>query len=245
MDKYSHAEACRDSLGRMGITTVQMCLSRTDIGSRVRTPSPGLPKKAIPSNNPPSSIPVRHVQQWKSPPPEPARRKRPVPQFDMNLEDIFNETLPTTKLPPEPPSYAQAPPSLNSLLPDQNQRQGQRPRLPPPQQQFQQQSEYAESSLPKPPLSLYNNNPSTSGTTSSLQTNSPFSLDFLEFDFGDSNTVPGDPQLEQNKKQSGPSLGSTKRSGTSSNLGLGIPVDGQHEGGRNDEYDFLDAFLVV
>lgn len=234
MDKYPHAEACRDSLERMGVATVQMCLSQTDFGSRVGTSSASLPKKPSTCNTP-SSIPVRHVEQWQTPP-VPAR-KRPLPQFDMNLDDLFNDTLPRSRIPREPPSYPQA---TNILA-------GQRPRLP---SQFQP-SEYHEPTLPEPPLSLYNPTSSTMQSTSPISTAASscheqrqplISLDFLDFNFCGSDPIPNNA-LEQTRKPDA-SFNSAKGAG-SSNLGFGISADPQQDLDTRDDYDFLDAFLIV
>lgn len=96
MEKCPPAESCRDAFERMSKATVQMCLSTPGFGFSKSSPPP-VPLKREPSFAGP--LPMEGLTRTISgkeytpiaPRPEPARR--PPPQFDMNLQQLFPEDV--------------------------------------------------------------------------------------------------------------------------------------------------------
>ena len=224
MDKYSHAEACRDSLERMGIATVQMCLTTTDFGSRVGKSSSILPSELV-SPNTPSEAPILDVEGWQNPAQPPNRTEKPIPQFDMNLEEIFNECIPNQR-PRDQPSYGKA--KQNTQFP-----------------QLRQQT-YREPFFPKVPPSLYHTSMqsmspvSTDTSTCHDPPQQAISLDFFEFDFGDSSQLGGgELGQDRDRKEELHGFPAGKQG-----LELGIAFHPEGEFGGREYCDFLDAFLV-
>jgi hypothetical protein len=96
MEKCPPAEACRDAFERMSKATVQMCLSTPGFGfSKDSTPRP--PTKREPSFSEPSPMDslarTGLGKEYAAIAPKPARAKRPPPQFDMDLRQLFPEDL--------------------------------------------------------------------------------------------------------------------------------------------------------
>lgn len=94
VDRYPHADACRSSLERMGAATVQMCLSTAEFSSRADSSGGSLLRKDIADNTandtkPMEETPTEQPQSTKVP----TKRKAaddPIPQFDMNLEQLLS-----------------------------------------------------------------------------------------------------------------------------------------------------------
>ena len=106
MAKYPHAQACRDALERMGITTVQMCLSSTELGSRVDLAcGAGVAKMGSSTGGSGSAggsalkeQPRFHTEMWQLPQQTHSQPqvqapggKRKRPRFDMGFDELFSE----------------------------------------------------------------------------------------------------------------------------------------------------------
>ena len=96
MHKCPPAEACRDAFERMSKATVQMALSTTGFGSQVdltRYFRANAPQPAGGLYSGRSRYSQRQRMKHTMPPPRQtqARQSRPMPRFDMNLEDLFGD----------------------------------------------------------------------------------------------------------------------------------------------------------
>lgn len=145
MEKCPPAEACRDAFERMSKATVQMCLSTPGFGfSRDHTPRP--PVKREPSFTEPSpmdSLTRTSSKEYAAIAPKPLKTKRPPPQFDMNLRQLFPEDL---DVGPRP----------SAALPMKYQREPtfERPQVSQPYQTFSQSNQMSSYSNSNPPMNL-------------------------------------------------------------------------------------------
>jgi hypothetical protein len=96
MEKCPPAEACRDAFERMSKATVQMCLSTPGFGFSKDSATPKPPVKREPSFTEPSPMDsfARTTSKEYAPiAPKPHKTKRPPPQFDFDLRQLFPEDL--------------------------------------------------------------------------------------------------------------------------------------------------------
>ena len=93
MEKCPPAEACRDAFERMSKATVQMCLSTPGFGfSKERDADTPRPVKRE-STSDSMALDSQSRQDFTPIAPKLRNRKRPPPQFDMDLRGLFPEDL--------------------------------------------------------------------------------------------------------------------------------------------------------
>ncbi|KAJ5649032.1 uncharacterized protein N7484_002755 [Penicillium longicatenatum] len=266
MHKCPPAEACRDAFERMSKATVQMCLSTTGFGSQVDM------TRVHTASHAPGSLhqgrrqvfdPRRLNQNQARRPPQ-TRSARPVPKFDMNLADLFNDNTPLSDrsradnlaghpypirsehgesmmpgLAAEGPSrpFVQRTPSMEYYLKYEN------PGSPQPPQQFY----YPTSPQPSgSPGSVAPNTANGSHAVSSAdqEGQTGISLDFLDFRSGDpdSQAHEADPNGDYNMANV-PPLGPNLGQNVGIDLGFGMAMDFQHDWSENPNYDLLEGYF--
>lgn len=264
--KCPPAEACREAFERMSKATIKMSLSTTGFGSqldmtRIHTASHA-GSSLHPSRTQQQSMDQRQrTGQGQARRTTHTRTSRPVPMFDRNLNDLFNDnTLLTDQSRadsrPGGPSYpvrheyadsstagfgehgtqpyAQHTPSMEYFLQNEN------PGSPPPA-----------------PLFFYGNSAQQSGSPGNVsdsashavapaepEAQSGISLDFLDLGSGDAGIQPGidDASAEYNL-MSMPSLGHNLGQNVGIDLGFGMAVDFQHDWSENANYDLLEGYF--
>lgn len=93
MEKCPPAEACRDAFERMSKATVQMCLSTPGFGfSSDKEATTPRPLKRDPGANGAAAAEYPFRQEYTPIAPKP-KKKRPPPQFDMDLRGLFPDDL--------------------------------------------------------------------------------------------------------------------------------------------------------
>ncbi|KAF4152725.1 hypothetical protein CNMCM8927_000504 [Aspergillus lentulus] len=272
MHKCPPAEACRDAFERMSKATVQMSLSTTGFGSqvdlsRIRTasqqhhtgytgPTRSSGRSGFNQRQRFSHVTRRQTQ---------VRQSRPLPKFDMNLGDLFNDPGPVpdhagsgTRKPVQTyPMRAEYPesstPNFGSDLP---------PRPHPqrtPSMEYYGGYENPVSPQTQQQQYFYSNSPQHSVSSSGAAPNagqhqfSPadqesaagISLDFLDFDStGAENTLSlgsdGNPEYNVSAV---PSLGHGAGHSVGIDLGFGMAVDFQHDWSENANYDMLEGYF--
>ncbi|KAI9798251.1 MAG: Fungal specific transcription factor [Candelina submexicana] len=106
IEKCPPAEACRDAFNRMSKATVQMCLSTTGFGNQssglhtrktALTPqsSNGIGKGKLEEASP--SVGCSRLGFPPQDLGKPDRYHRPIPSFDMNMRDLFPQTMSSSK----------------------------------------------------------------------------------------------------------------------------------------------------
>jgi len=95
MEKCPPAEACRDAFERMSKATVQMCLSTPGFGfSKDSTPRPQVKREpSFTEPSPMEALTRASGKEFAPIAPKPQMAKRPPPQFDMDLQQLFPEDL--------------------------------------------------------------------------------------------------------------------------------------------------------
>lgn len=95
MEKCPPAEACRDAFERMSKATLQMCLSTPGFGfSKDHTPRPHVKREpSFPEPSAMDSLARTSSKEYAAIAPKPQKIKRPPPQFDMDLGQLFPEDL--------------------------------------------------------------------------------------------------------------------------------------------------------
>ncbi|KAF5862365.1 Fungal specific transcription factor [Aspergillus alliaceus] len=272
MHKCPPAEACRDAFERMSKATVQMCLSTTGFGSQVDLTQ--FQSSAAATQQANAMYAGRNRQhgryimdQRQRLPGQPRRQTqtrptRPIPRFDMNLGDLFNDSTISERsnhgarrsVQPYPirPDYSEASAStFASERPNQPQRTPsiefygnyESPVSPQTQQQY-----------------IYGNSPQQSASPSSVTANpsnhqfqptdqeippTGISLDFLDFDApGAEGQVPvGSDENPDYDLPAVPSLGHGAGHSVGIDLGFGMAVDFQHDWSENANYDLLEGYF--
>lgn len=272
MHKCPPAEACRDAFERMSKATVQMSLSTTGFGSqvdlsRIQTasqqhhtantgPARDSGRSSFDQRQRFTHVPRRQTQ---------VRQSRPLPKFDMDLADLFNDPGPvpdragsSTRKPvqayPRRSEYPEpSTPNFGSDLP---------PRPHPqrtPSMEYYGGYENPVSPRTQQQQYFYSNSPQHSVSSSGAAPNvgqhqfSPvdqesaagISLDFLDFDStGAENTVSvgsdGNPEYNMSAV---PSLGHGAGHSVGIDLGFGMAVDFQHDWSENANYDMLEGYF--
>ena len=255
------AEACRDAFERMSKATVQMCLSTTGFGSQVDLSRP--PVRSITPQQVAASR--RQYDQQRQSRRQPQRRQsRPMPRFDMNLGDLFDDDGSNPERTAERrrmQQQQQHPYPVRSEYPEQSSpslvSDGSRPYL----QGTSPMEFYKYENTVSPPQQhqyYYGNSPHNSTSPGSavtsasqhLQTvkqeNPPgLSLDFLDFDSaGAEGTVPMDTEGNVDYGVLNmPSLGHGAGHSVGIDLGFGISMDFQHDWSENPNYDMLEGYF--
>ena len=268
MHKCPPAEACRDAFERMSKATVEMCLSTTGFGPQVdlvRIPTTNFGSK---QSNTTHSRSRRYARQQADQRPRHnvARRQiqmgqsRPVPRFDMNLDDLFGDNGQGSsglgkqvQQPPYPifetsdPNFArpniQRDPSMeyygafeNAVSPQTQQTQ-----------QPQQPQQYYYGNSPQKSAS-----PNSVGATTGLPQFQPtdqehpgsVGLDYLDYDPAsiERQMSMGSDENSEYKYQV-PSLGDGAGHNLGIDLGFGMAVDFQHDWSENANYDLLEGYF--
>ncbi|KAJ5901645.1 hypothetical protein N7495_002173 [Penicillium taxi] len=244
MHKCPPAEACRDAFERMSKATVQMSLSTTGFGSQVDMTLVNSGSSSSGSLQLGRRPPMEQRQRGQVPSRRPAqaRTARPVPKFDMNLGDLFNDNAPFADRPrPDnrPGGQPFYPESVHSgYATDRPIRSY--PQHNPPVEYLK----YENSESPQPPPHCYySNSPQQSGSPASMgngphpapyadpESQPGMSLDFLDWDAGTQATEPhlnADHNLDQN---------------VGIDLGFGMAMDFQHDWSENPSYDILEGYF--
>lgn len=277
MHKCPPAEACRDAFERMSKATVQMALSTTGFGSQVdltrhfRANAPQL-AGGLYSGRPRYS--QRQRMKHTMPPPRQTqtRQSRPMPRFDMNLEDLFGDdndnistgrTSSTTRkrmqtYPGRTEGYSELS-SSPTVAPEQESRGRTSPMeycgnyeghpFSPQQQQQQQQQHYCSTNSPQQSLSPGSFTPSSTtnpppfpATAGGQDEPSGMSLDFLDFDSTGSNGQLGLGFDGNSDYDYDVAMPSLGHS-VGIDLGFGMAVDFQHDWSENVNYDMLEGYF--
>ncbi|KAF7180668.1 hypothetical protein CNMCM7691_009959 [Aspergillus felis] len=271
MHKCPPAEACRDAFERMSKATVQMSLSTTGFGSQVDLsgikassqqhhgytgPTRSSGRSGLEQRQRFTHVPRRQTQ---------VRQSRPLPRFDMDLGDLFNDPGPVPDRPSSGarksvqtyPMRAEYPepstPNFGSDLP---------PRPHPqrtPSMEYYGSYENPVSPQTQQQQYFYSNSPQHSVSSSGAAPNAGhpqfsaadqenaagISLDFLDFEStGAENTVSvgsdGNPDYNMSAV---PSLGHGAGHSVGIDLGFGMAVDFQHDWSENANYDMLEGYF--
>lgn len=255
----------------MSKATVQMCLSTTGFGSQV-----DMTRVHAASSHGAGSLYTGRARQpmdrrqrgghGQGRQTTQARSARPMPKFDMNLADLFNDnnTPLTDRSRTENRPSGQSFP-VRSEQPDQMPQgfAGDRSGRPFPQRtpsmEYYMKYENA-GSPPPPPQFYYGNSPQQSGSPGSAAQNSGtgpglppsdpeaqpgISLDFLDFGSGDPDHPAGmeaDPNVDYGLAAM-PSLGHNLGQNVGIDLGFGMAMDFQHDWSENPNYDLLEGYF--
>ncbi|KAI9932167.1 Fungal specific transcription factor [Aspergillus wentii] len=282
MHKCPPAEACRDAFERMSKATVQMSLSTTGFGSQVdlsrshagatasQTAGALFPGRA--RHYARQSMEQRHrANPYQSRRQTQTRQSRPLPRFDMNLGDLFNDNSaaperstsgsrkPTQSYPIRA-EYPEA--SAQSFGPDQPQPHSQSYTQRTPSMEYYGNYENPVSpSQQQQPSYYYANSPQHSASPSSVvaannptqnqfphtdhEDQSGISLDFLDFDStGAEGHVPLGPDGNPDYNMMGmPSMGHGVGHSVGIDLGFGMTMDFQHDWSENANYDMLEGYF--
>ncbi|KAJ5764948.1 hypothetical protein N7520_004507 [Penicillium odoratum] len=266
MHKCPPAEACRDAFERMSKATVQMCLSTTGFGSQVdmsRVHAGSHASGSLHSGRRQAFDPRRVNQSQTRRPPQ-NRSSRPVPRFDMNLADLFNDNTPLADrsradnlaghpypvrsehgesmapgLAAEGPSrpFVQRTPSMEYYLKYEN------PGSPQPTQQFYHGTSPQQSGSPGS-VAPYATNGPHAGAPTDPEAQTGMSLDFLDFGSGDpdNQAMEADPNGDYNVANM-PPLGPNLGQNVGIDLGFGMAMDFQHDWSENPNYDLLEGYF--
>ncbi|KAJ5088649.1 hypothetical protein N7456_012265 [Penicillium angulare] len=266
MHKCPPAEACRDAFERMSKATVQMCLSTTGFGSQVdmsRINSGPNPSGSLHHGRRQPADP-RRASQGQPRRPTQTRSARPMPKFDMNLADLFNDNTPLADRsrpdgrPAHPyPVRADQAESIAAGLPTD------RPGRPFIQRtpSMEYYLKYENPTSPQPPQQFYySTSPQQSGSPGSVAPNAAngphgvpptdpeaqpgISLDFLDFGSGDpdAQAMETDPNGDFNMANM-PPLGPNLGQNVGIDLGFGMAMDFQHDWSENPNYDLLEGYF--
>ncbi|KAL4950014.1 positive regulator of purine utilization [Aspergillus filifer] len=275
MHKCPPAEACRDAFERMSKATVEMSLSTTGFGPQVDLSRIPTSVNAARQANAQSRSRQQARQQAERHRGSMSRRQvqmrqtRPVPRFDMNLEDLFGDNgaqaagnmgkpagavhqypVAETSDPDFARPQAQRNPSMeyygfeNPVSPNQ-------PPLPPHQQQ-QQQYYYAPSPQQSgSPGSVVAPNsagalPSFQLTPTDQENPGAACLDYVDYDPNIERQMSmGSDENSEYKYAPNPnlSLGHGAGHNLGIDLGFGMQVDFQHDWSENANYDLLEGYF--
>ncbi|KAL4809235.1 positive regulator of purine utilization [Aspergillus unguis] len=279
--KCPPAEACRDAFERMSKATVEMTLRTTGFGAQVdigRIQSNSVYRQSASHR---SRLSARHQaeqrqrerererqnasrRQAQSQAPQLRQQPRPVPRFDMNLEDLFgdnhNRALAEGQSMGKPVQQPYPIPETSD------------PNFTRPQPQRNPSMEYYgafdNAVSPQQHQYYYNNSPQPSNSPSSVvapggslpafqpttdQENfSGMGHDYLDYDPSGMNIERqmsmGSDENSDYKFQGTPSMGLNLGAGGSHNnfgidLGFGMAVDFQHDWSENANYDLLEGYF--
>ncbi|KAJ5774968.1 hypothetical protein N7457_009864 [Penicillium paradoxum] len=255
MHKCPPAEACRDAFERMSKATVRMCLSTTGFGSQVdmsRIQGASNASSFLYPNR--ARQPTEQRLRTQARPATQTRSSRPLPKFDMNLADLFNDNTPLPDHPrpetiPRAPPYPQPESLAPNFSPDQSaQSYGQR------NPSMDYYLKYDNQTSPQPHSEFFYNSPHQSGSPGNNAHSMPpvdseasqgMSLDFLDFGTGDAesqNNMEGEANPDYNTMAM-PSLGPNLGQNVGIDLGFGMAMDFQHDWSENPNYDLLEGYF--
>lgn len=209
----------------------------------------------------------RRLHQGQARRPPQTRSARPVPKFDMNLADLFNDNSPLTdrsraeNLAGHP--YPVRPEHGESMVPGLAAEGPSRPfvqRTP----SMEYYLKYEAPGSPQPPQQFYySTSPQHTGSPGSVAPNAAngphavpptdpdaqtgISLDFLDFRSGDPDgqaleTDPNGDYSMANMPPLGP-LGPNLGQNVGIDLGFGMAMDFQHDWSENPNYDLLEGYF--
>ncbi|RMZ46020.1 hypothetical protein AFCA_001119 [Aspergillus flavus] len=269
--KCPPAEACRDAFERMSKATVQMSLSTTGFGSQVDLTR--FQANAIITQNASAMYAGRNRQngrytmdQRQRPPLGQSRRQtqtrstRPIPRFDMNLGDLFNDnSVPERHGTRRSMQSYSSRPEFSDV--SSSTFASERPNRPQRTPSMEYYGNYESPVSPQTQQQyVYGNSPQHSGSPSSVTANpshhqfqptdqeissTGISLDFLDFDVaGTEGQVPlGSDENPDYDLQAVPSLGHGAGHSVGIDLGFGMAVDFQHDWSENANYDLLEGYF--
>ncbi|GMG16157.1 unnamed protein product [Aspergillus oryzae var. brunneus] len=265
---YKVAEAGQK---RMSKATVQMSLSTTGFGSQVDLTR--FQANAIITQNASAMYAGRNRQngrytmdQRQRPPLGQSRRQtqtrstRPIPRFDMNLGDLFNDnSVPERHGTRRSMQSYSSRPEFSDV--SSSTFASERPNRPQRTPSMEYYGNYESPVSPQTQQQyVYGNSPQHSGSPSSVTANpshhqfqptdqeissTGISLDFLDFDVaGTEGQVPlGSDENPDYDLQAVPSLGHGAGHSVGIDLGFGMAVDFQHDWSENANYDLLEGYF--
>ncbi|KAL4989253.1 positive regulator of purine utilization [Aspergillus falconensis] len=269
MHKCPPAEACRDAFERMSKATVEMSLSTTGFGpqvdlSRIQT-SDSRSGQFNTTHSRSGSYSRRQVEQRQRQ--DASRRQlqmrqsRPVPRFDMNLEDLFGENRAVAQRQGSCGMGKPVQPYAVSETSDANFAR-QNPQRNPSIEYYSAFENPVSPQQPQSQPQYYYNSPQLSGSPGSVvaasglppfqatpteQENPPgMALDYLDYDPAsiERQMSMGSDENSDYKFQGGAqSLGHGAGHNFGIDLGFGMAVDFQHDWSENPNYDLLEGYF--
>ncbi|KAL5338481.1 fungal-specific transcription factor domain-containing protein [Aspergillus crustosus] len=266
MHKCPPAEACRDAFERMSKATVEMSLSTTGFGpqvdlSRIQPRNSGSRLFSAMQSRSRSSARQsvdQRQRQGVSRRQLQTRQPRPVPRFDMNLDDLFGENGALSErqgasnmgkqMQPYPISETPDP-SLVRPNPQRNPSTEyygnyENPVSPQPQQP-QPQYYYGNSPQQESPNSVGANAGHPQFQTTDPENPAGVPHDYLDYDLAliERQMSMGSDENSDYKLQGMPSLGHGAGHSVGIDLGFGMAVDFQHDWSENANYDLLEGYF--
>ncbi|KAL3467478.1 fungal-specific transcription factor domain-containing protein [Aspergillus heterothallicus] len=263
MHKCPPAEACRDAFERMSKATVEMSLSTTGFGPQVdlsRIPTASGSRQNSTMHSRPRQYTGRSVDQRQRHGVRrqiQVRQSRPVPRFDMNLDDLFDSGAladrqnnggigkPVQGYPiseTSDPSFARPNPQRNPSMEFYGGFDN--PVSPQTQQQPQQPFYYANSPQNGSPNSV--GGPTGHHQFQPTDSENPgVGLDYLDYDPSgiERQMSMGSDENSDYKMQGMPSFGHGVGHSVGIDLGFGMAVDFQHDWSENPNYDLLEGYF--
>ncbi|CBF88580.1 UAY_EMENI Positive regulator of purine utilization [Aspergillus nidulans FGSC A4] len=270
MHKCPPAEACRDAFERMSKATVEMSLSTTGFGpqvelNRVQTSTSGSRQfNATQSRSRPYSRQQAEQRQRQSASRRQLqmRQSRPLPRFDMNLEDLFGDNRAVAERQGSGGMGKLAQPYPVSETSDPNFARPQSHRNPSMEYYGPFENPVSPQQPQPQPRYYYNNSPQQSGSPGSVvaasgippyqvtpteqENPSGMGLDYLDYDpTGIERQLSlGSEENSDFKFQGGAqSLGHGAGHNFGIDLGFGMAVDFQHDWSENANYDLLEGYF--
>ncbi|KAL4785863.1 fungal-specific transcription factor domain-containing protein [Aspergillus varians] len=265
MHKCPPAEACRDAFERMSKATVEMSLSTTGFGPQVDLsripPSNGGARQGYTMQPRARQYSRQQVEQRQRQGivrrQMQMRQPRPVPRFDMNLEDLFGENASLAERQAGAGGMAKPYPVSETSDPNFT-----RPNIqnhpsieyyggfenPASPQAQQAQAQYYYGNSPQ-----HSGSPNSVGAAAGLPQFQPtdqenpsgVGLDYLDYDPAsiERQMSMGSDENSDYKYQMGPSLGHGVGHNIGIDLGFGMAVDFQHDWSENANYDLLEGYF--
>ncbi|KAL4909862.1 positive regulator of purine utilization [Aspergillus multicolor] len=271
MHKCPPAEACRDAFERMSKATVEMSLSTTGFGpqvdlSRIQVSNSGARQPSATHSRSRSYVRQQADQRQRQ---SASRRQmqmrqaRPVPRFDMNLDDLFGDSRALAErqaggggmarpVQPYPvvdtsdPNFARPNPQRNPSMEYYGAFENPvSPQQPQPQPQYYYNNSPQQSGSPGSVVAA-SGLPTYQVTPTEQENPAGMSLDYLDYDPAavERQMSMGSDENSDYKYQSGAqSLGHGAGHNFGIDLGFGMAVDFQHDWSENANYDLLEGYF--
>ncbi|KAI9373087.1 fungal-specific transcription factor domain-containing protein [Aspergillus egyptiacus] len=267
MHKCPPAEACRDAFERMSKATVEMSLSTTGFGPQVDL---GRIQAASRASRQTHMMRSRAGQHARQPVDQrqrhgvtrrqvPVRQSRPVPRFDMNLEDLFGDNGAVTErqstalakpVQPYPisetsdPSFARPNPQRNPSMEYYGNFEAVSPQTQPPQQQQYYYGNSPQQSASPNSVGAPAGHPQFQSADLERSNPAGVGLDYADYDPAtiERQMSMGSDETSDYKISSMPSLHGAGHT-VGIDLGFGMAVDFQHDWSENANYDLLEGYF--